>query len=424
METPSPLQRYDHHLSPTLQKNKEKEYLEMCSTIQQAQIKQYQDQMNLTKYQMDGLKQQYSTNNTAAIQQYIPNYIQKESHHPHQFHHQVHTNYGIQQKEQYQTQYFSKYQTHPHHPTPPPPPPPPPTQYQRTSYTESNNFLAHLNKIHPQMAQAIMNDPHLGDPHLRETHLRDAHLRDTHLRDHQQLRETHLRDTQLPMYHLEQGRSSYGGHHQNQRLYRTSPMQNSSNFAQRSTIQPPQTLNQNYNYKTTDGAAYRFQQYTNTAATSIQKYTSNFDQSTIRSSSPSRRSYQDNLPFNYMSMSPKISPTSSYQNCSTQLEYAQHYQHKRHSPHIQPDFYHHPNYHHQQQHHHQDKNTYLDNEVINENSTPKTNSLKQYLESWNDEEMSTNISEIAVRLIQLLLEINSILFLKPSMFFDVKNKFL
>lgn len=294
----------------------------MC-TLQPAHIKQYQEQLNLNKYP-ENLKQPYTN---PALQQYIPketqlHYMQKES--------QMH-NY-MQQKEQY-SQYFPKYNVQ-HH------------QYQRP-YTDSNNFLAHLNKIDPQMAQAIMNDPHLRDPHLRDPHLRDS---------------------QLSMYHsLDQNRP-----YQNQRMYRTPTIHNNPNFGHRSVHQ---SYNQGYNFKSNlpgSSDPYRIQQY----QSSIPKFPL---EQPLRNTSP-RRSYQENLPFNYMSMSPKVSP--SYQTCN-QLEYAQHYQHRR-PPHIQSDYY-------------QQKNSFIENE-INDSATTKSNSLKQYLENWNDEEMSSNINELAVRI--------------------------
>lgn len=63
------------------------------------------------------------------------------------------------------------------------------------------------------------------------------------------------------------------------------------------------------------------------------------------------------------------------------MEYAQHYQHRR--PQVPQDYYNHPN-------------KILYNQSIlsaqNEN-TPRSNSLKQFLESWNDEDLTGNINE-------------------------------
>lgn len=270
------------HITPVIQKQKEKEYVDMCNSPLQPHhipMKQstYPDPIPLSHQYIPKDSQMYPFLQKQPVHQYI-------------------------QKEPYQ-QFLSKYNMQSQFP--------PQSPYN----SQPNDFLAHLNKINPRMAQSIIND-------------------------------THLRDTQIPTYNsLDQNRP-YG---QPQRMYHSPTAPCNPNNPQRNYNYPQ------YNYKPniSPGDPYnRVHQYASKYVSEQQRY------------------YSDHM--NYAPFPP------NYQ----QLEYAQHYQHRRQFP---QEYYLHPSY----------KGTYSQSpQDLNAEPGNRKSSLKQYLESWVEEDISGNVTDI------------------------------
>ncbi|KAF5294327.1 hypothetical protein FQR65_LT10780 [Abscondita terminalis] len=242
------------HLAPSIQKQKEKDYVDLCNVpSNHLQMKQsaYPEPISLSHQ-----------------------YIQKDS----QMYPFVQNKYV--QKEPYQ-QFLSKYNMQ--------------NQFHPSYNSQPNDFLAHLNKINPRMAQSIIND-------------------------------AHLRDTQIPMYHHNSPPFS-----QPQRMYHTPPQKN---YGAAYNYQPQ------YNYN-------RVHQYHHNSS----KY------------APDQQRYYNDV--NYAPFPPNY----------PQVEYAQHYQHRRQYP---QDYYVHY------------KNSYSSEENQNsaESVATRKSSLKQYLENWVDEDLT------------------------------------
>ncbi|KAF5279901.1 hypothetical protein FQA39_LY18199 [Lamprigera yunnana] len=265
---------------PVIQKQKEKEYIDLCGD---PHLKQFPDHIPM--------KQNAYPDSPSIPHHY--SFLQKQP----QMHQYI-------QKEPYH-QFMSKYSMQNH--------------FSQPYNSESNNFLAHLNKINPRMAQSIIND-------------------------------THLRDSQLQLYHnLEQSRS-----YPHQRMYHPSNVPSNPNNPQRNidNYNYPQ-----YNYKpniSPNDPYNRMHQYHH-------KYV------------PDQHYYNEHT--NYGPYPPNYS----------QLEYAQHYQHRRQFP---QDYYPHPSY----------KGPFAQApqispvDIIPENGTRKS-TLKQYLETWMEED-GVNVTDI------------------------------
>ncbi|KRT84394.1 hypothetical protein AMK59_605, partial [Oryctes borbonicus] len=264
-----PMQTIDQISPIHLQKPKEKTYMEMCS-VQQGHMKPYHQEYQNYKQHYDGLK---NYNHISGYkQQYHPHpYLPKES--------QSLGGYPVQKEpaipHHASAQYLHNYKTSP------------PANYPRNYPRDtSNEFLANLNKIAPDMAQDIINDPHLRDPHLREP--------------------------QYPMYppSIDPNRIYQQQHHQ--RMYqRASPIQHPpQNYPQRNI---PQNFNQ-----------YQMNQQRLPPADHFRMFQPHqrYGQVEQMPSNISPRQYHENI----MGFSPRISP--NYPPCN-QIEYAQHYQHRQ-----------------------------------------------------------------------------------------------
>ncbi|KAF2880548.1 hypothetical protein ILUMI_25619 [Ignelater luminosus] len=322
------------HIASAIPKHKDKDYGDLCSVPPQPHLKQYQDQMPLKQPYPDGAKQTYVE--PTVHHQYISKesqinpFIQKQP----QMHQYI-------QKEPYQ-QFIPKYSMQ--------------SQYPQPYASEPNNFLAHLNKINPRMAQSIMND-------------------------------THLRDPQIPMYHtLDQSRT----YPQPQRMYHTQSVHSSPTHGHRN-ISQPYNYPQPYNYNVKSGMQpndpyNRIHQYQHNVPKYLSEYKMNAPmEQPIPNISP-QRVYNESMHMNYAPMPPKISP--NYPHCS-QLEYAQHYQHRRAQ--INQEYYPHSAY----------KSAYVQNPQVSpegggSDTRTRKSSLKQYLETWVEEDMSGNLPDIVV----------------------------
>ncbi|GJQ81923.1 hypothetical protein Trydic_g20391 [Trypoxylus dichotomus] len=264
-----PMQAIDPIPPIHLQKPKEKTYMEMCS-VQQGHMKPYHQDYQNYKQHYDGLK---NYNHMSGYkQQYHPHpYLPKES--------QPLGGYPVQKDPSIphhaSAQYLHNYKTSP------------PANYPRNYPRETGNeFLANLNKIAPDMAQDIINDPHLRDPHLREA--------------------------QYPMYppSIDQNRMYQQQHHQ--RIYqRTSPIQHPpQNYPQRN-------IQQNFNQ-------YQMNQQRLPPPDHFRMFPPHqrYGQVEQIPSNISPRQYHENI----MGFQPRISP--NYPPCN-QMEYPQHYQHRQ-----------------------------------------------------------------------------------------------
>lgn len=228
----------------------------------------------------------------------------------------------MQKEMQYSPQCFQKFNMQP-------------PQYGGNYVPESNSFLATLSKINPRMAQSIINDTHMGYANMEQNH-------------------------------------SYG---HPQRLYQpplhTSPSY-SAQTAHRNIASTPQPYScaQQYGYKPPADTYNRLSQY--------QAANYKMEQGT-HDLTPSRQPYRDNIPMpmNYATVPQKISP--NYPQCA-QLEYSQHYQHRRYQ--MPPDYY--PqNY----------KNQYIQSQDLSPIAPTETAvasaRMKQFWESWGEEEVET-----------------------------------
>ncbi|XP_018335369.1 uncharacterized protein LOC108744217 isoform X2 [Agrilus planipennis] len=372
---PCPLQKIDQ-LSQAVQKQKDKDCIEMANNPQLT-MKPYPDHYGLKQHYppppdaslkqqypetlnrsyMDGVKQpfvepplkfQYSENLKQSYHESLkhpfseqlkesyldPNipsqYIPKDT----QLHpiHKEPQLYSYVPKEAALQQYISKYSI----------------PYSRPYTVEQNNYLAHLNKINPRMAQSI-----ISDPHLRET-------------------------AQVPLYHNADHVRPYAPM---QRMYNHQPpppMTSNHPYpphVNRNLPQHPYSYQQSYNMNVKQNPdSYRVPYQP-----SMPKYMTPSEQP-LRNCSP-RRPFNDNVAvqMNYPPMAPKIS-SPMYPPCS-QLEYAQHYQHRREQI---PDFYSPVGAY---------KSSFISQsplaaEMTGDSTNTKSNALKQFLESWVDEDMS------------------------------------
>lgn len=345
---PPNMQRLDH-VPQMMQKPKDKDYLEMCA-VQQSHLK-YPDHLNYKHYN-ETLKHPYGSQPMPQYMQKEPQvipYMSKESHMQYMQKEYMQKEYmqkELLQKELMQKEYMQKEhsQFSPYIPKLTMQ-----NQYPR-QLVEHNNFLAHLNKIDPQMAHSIMNDPHLRT-------------------------ESHTREPQMSMYHgLDQSRP----YQQPQRMYRTTAMPSGGNYPNRPI---PQTYNQSYNFNMKHNLSlpmhpdpYRLPHYPHNMPKYAQEY--KMDQQMRE-----RRSYPPPEGVHYVPMPSKVSPT--YGQCN-QLEYAQHYQHRRPSQITQEYFA------------HQNKMSCLSaSGSEQEGVSTKSNSLKQYLESWNEEEVGGSGNDVS-----------------------------
>lgn len=206
-----------------------------------------------------------------------------------------------------------------------------PPQYGNNYVPESNSFLATLSKINPRMAQSIINDPHIREASMgypQEQNLNYAHA---------------------------------------QRLYSNQPPMHTSPGYQGGHRNPPQGYScaQQYGYKPPSDGYNRLPQY-QTANYEIGKATHDLSP---RHNIP--------MPMNYAAVPQKISP--NYPQCA-QLEYSQHYQHRRYQ--MPPDYY--PQSY---------KSSYLQNQdlppvVAAETAVPSAR-MKQFWESWGEGEIET-----------------------------------
>lgn len=205
-----------------------------------------------------------------------------------------------------------------------------PPQYGNNYAPESNSFLATLSKINPRMAQSIISDPH-------------------------------IREASIGYHNVDQNH----GYTHAQRLYPSQPTMHTSPGYQgghRNLATAPQGYScaQQYAYKPPPESYNRLPQY---QAPNPLGQTHEL---------PTRQTYRDNipLPMNYSAMPQKLS------QCA-QLEYSQHYQHRRYQQ-MPPEYY--PqNY----------KNPYIQNQdlpPVAETAVPSAR-MKQFWESWGEEEV-------------------------------------
>ncbi|KAJ8953709.1 hypothetical protein NQ314_007319 [Rhamnusium bicolor] len=209
-----------------------------------------------------------------------------------------------------------------------------PTQIRK--YPE-NDFLSKLRRIHPTMARSIMSDHHLQESQ--------------------------------PSYQAMDQNRMYP--HQNQRYMNYSSSMQSNPYPP--SYMPPQHYS-NYpascSYTRPSQMGPRFPSMNNHE----------------RSLSP-RRGYTDNLPIppmNYTGLPQKISPNYSQYNSP---EYAQHYQHRR--PAMAPQEYYQQHCRTTQYLPHQ-----MPSQEISENRVTVSDSIKQYIENWADEETASEMNQI------------------------------
>ncbi|KAB0791196.1 hypothetical protein PPYR_02996 [Photinus pyralis] len=294
------------HITPVIQKHKEKEYVELCSGPSQA----HHVPMKQSAYPEPPLSHQYIPKDSQ-----IHPFLQKPSQMP-----------QYMQKEPYQ-QFLSKYNMQ--------------NQYSQPYPSEPNNFLAHLNKINPRMAQSIIND-------------------------------THLRESQIPMYHNLDHNRPYP---QSQRMYHPSSMPPNPAHSQRN-LPPSYNYPQSYNYNVKPNIP-PVDPYSRPYQHNVPKY---LPEQPLPNISP-QHLYNESMHMNYGPYpSSKLSPNYS------QLEYAQHYQHRRQLPH---EYYTHPPF--------KDsfaQNPQLSPEDLGAEPGSRKPSLKQYLESWVEENISGNLPEM------------------------------
>ncbi|KAK5638741.1 hypothetical protein RI129_013036 [Pyrocoelia pectoralis] len=301
------------NITPVIQKHKEKEYVELCSVAPQSHLKQFQDHipMKQSTYMEPPFTHQYIPKDSQ-----IHSFLQKQSQMPQYI-----------QKEPYQ-QFLSKFNMQ--------------NQYPPPYSSEPNNFLAHLNKINPRMAQSIIND-------------------------------THLRESQVPVYHnLDHSRS----YPQPQRMYHPSSMPSNPAHPPRN-LPPSYNYSQSYNYNVKPNIPPG-DPYNRPYQHNMSKY---LPEQSLPNISP-QHLYNESMHMNYGPYPPKLSPNYSH------LEYAQHYQHRRQFP---QEYYTHPSY----------KDSFAHNpqlspeDLVSDSAAgPRKPSLKQYLETWVEENISGNLPEM------------------------------
>ncbi|KAG5867564.1 hypothetical protein JTB14_017588 [Gonioctena quinquepunctata] len=207
---------------------------------------------------------------------------------------------------------------------------------QVRKFPPGNDFLSKLRRIHPTMARSIMSDHH-------------------------------MQESQTPYQPMEQSRMYPS---QNQRYTNYPSMQNNHPYPQGfMPSQPYPNYPTSCNYSRSPQMGPRF--------SSINSHE--------RSISP-RRGYPDNMgmPINYGVMPPqKVSPNYSQYAAP---EYAQHYQHRR-TP-IGQEYY-------QQQCR---QTQYLPHQMtsqeISEGRVTVSDSIKQYIENWADEETASEMNQM------------------------------
>ncbi|XP_018561554.1 uncharacterized protein PFB0145c isoform X3 [Anoplophora glabripennis] len=208
---------------------------------------------------------------------------------------------------------------------------------QMRKYPTENDFLSKLRRIHPTMARSIMS-------------------------------EHHLQESQSSYQPMDQNRIYP---HQNQRYMNyTAPMQNNPYPHGYMPPQPYSNYPPSCSYTRSPQMPQRFPS-TNPHERSI---------------SP-RRTYTDNLPIppmNYTAIPQRISPNYPQYNTP---EYAQHYQHRR-GPVAPQEFYPQPCR----------TTQYMPHQMpqpeLAENRVTVSDSIKQYIENWADEETASEMNQM------------------------------
>lgn len=249
-------------------------------------------------------------------------------------------------------------------------------QYHQRYPTEANNYLADLNKIAPQMAQSIMNDPHLRDPNQ-------------------------MYQASQGVFEAQRGStySSAASFQQQQRLYAAArPASSTYNQKPPTGLYPPTNpIPRGYQLKSQSSTidSYR-NMHLYQGNPTVPKYPPQPDYSKqMHLMDFSRRQYPDSMHQLNYALPSKMSPTSYSQCAQQQFEYSHHYQQNRHAVPTVPSEYHQMAVKNAAYLHHEHQQLQMP-DLVRDNTPKSSNSLKQYLESWNDEDLGGTADDSGV----------------------------